>query len=314
VFTSAGLRESDDTPASAQGRRRAALLAVALLAVGGLALGAAVAGPADAASASVSSGKPDKPPGGGGGGGKPGGGGGGGTTELVYTAVGDSFAAGTGAGSYLVGSPCYRSSKSYPSLLDADANLRLDGFLACSGASTVEVRDLQVPSIPTTATRVTLTVGGNDTGFATVMQNCFAILTSTCQADIAAGVAIAESQGFKDSVAATVAAIKARAPGAKIVVTGYPLLFHEPNAKYQWADEVNAATPTLNAAIKATAEANGAVFVDVTGAFAGHGIGSSSAWINDFSLWRYLGGSPDAFHPNATGYTAYAAEIRKVIG
>lgn len=308
MFTSTAVGESGDTTAGARGRRGATVLAAALLAVAALTL-ATVAGPADAASASVSSAKPDKPPGGGG---KPGGGGGG-TSELVYSAVGDSFAAGTGAGSYSGGS-CYRSSKGYPSLLDADANLRLDGFLACSGASTFEVRNLQVPNIPTTATRVTLTVGGNDTGFSTVMQNCFVAVSTTCAADIAAGVAVAESQAFKDNIAATVAAIKTRAPGAKIVVTGYPLLFHEPNAKYQWADEVNVATPKLNAAVKTAAEQSGAVFVDVTGAFAGRGIGSSSPWINDFVFLRWLAGSPDAFHPNATGYAAYAAEIRKVIG
>lgn len=280
-----------------------------LLAASGLAL-ASVAGPADAASASVSAGKPDKPPGGGGGG-KPGGGGGS-TTELEYAALGDSYAAGTGARPY-VETTCYTSNLGYPKLLEADANLRLAAFRACSGASTSEVRDLQVPAIPTTATRVTLTVGGNDTGFATVMQNCFVIVVASCANDIAAGVAIAESQAFKDAIGTTVAAIKSRAPAAKIIVTGYPLLFNEPNGKYQWADEVNLATPKLNAAIRAALPAD-AVFVDLTGAFAGHGIGSSNAWINDFSYFTFSRSLIDAFHPNATGYAAYAAEIRKVIG
>ena len=76
-----------------------------------------------------------------------------------------------------------------------------------------------------------------------------------------------------------------------------------------WADEVNAQTVTLNAVIRANAEAAGAVFVDVTGLFAGHGIGSASPWINDWSLFR----SVDAFHPNSTGYAqGYTVALRTV--
>jgi hypothetical protein len=48
------------------------------------------------------------------------------------------------------------------------------------------------------------------------------------------------------------------------------------------------------------------VFVDVTAAFAGHGIGSSSPWINGAGI------SAGAFHPNATGYVAYANALRTV--
>lgn len=283
---------------------RLALLAAGFLAALGLALGAAVAGPADAASALVSTARPDKP-------GKPGGGGGGGTAELEYAAIGDSFAAGTGGRNYLDTS-CYRSANSYPKQLDADANLRLVAFPACSGASTVEVISQQVPAIPSTARVVTVTVGGNDVGFADVMQSCFVFRTSSCASDIANGAAIAASEGFAASIRNVVDQAQAKAPGAKVIVTGYPLLFHlnasGVNTKYSWADEVNLETVKLNDVIEANAIAAGAVFVDAEGPFAGHGIGSSSPWINDWSLFR----STDAFHPNATGYTAYAAALRTV--
>lgn len=286
-------------------RRRLALLIAATLAALGLALGAAVAGPADAATAVVSAGKPDKPgkPGGGGGGG------GGGSTELEYAALGDSFASGVGARSYLE-TTCYTSSLGYPKLLDADANLRLAAFPACSGASTATVITAQVPVIPTTANRVTVTAGGNDIGFASIMQNCFVIVSSTCESKIVAGEALVSNGTVAANVTAAAQAIRARAPEARILVAGYPLRFHEPNARYQWAARVNAGTIALNDAIAAAAAANGAVFVDVEVAFAGHGVGSPSPWINDWSWLR----TTDGFHPNATGYTAYAAEIRKVIG
>ena len=286
-------------------RRRAALLGAALLAALALLLGAAVAGPADPASAAVSAAKPPKPPGGGGGGT---------TTELEYAAVGDSFAAGTGAGSYLTGSPCYQSSKSYPKLLDADAKLRLVSFPACSGASTVETV-AQVGTIATTAKVVTVTVGGNDVGFDDVMLNCFAIpSTSPCQAAIDVGATIAASQEFRDAVASVITSIRNRTePDAKVIVAGYPLLFHlnssGVNTRYAWADEVNAETVVLNDVIESVAVANGAVFVDVEDDFAGHGVGSSSPWINDV---KYLFRSYESFHPNASGQAAYATAIRAV--
>lgn len=290
--------------ASTAGRRRSALLVAALLAAAALVLGAAIAGPADAASAAVSMAKPDKP-------GKPGGGGGGGGTELEYAAIGDSFAAGTGGRSYLDTS-CYRSSKGYPKLLDADANLRLVAFPACSGASTGDVISQQVPAIPSTARVVTVTVGGNDVGFANVMRNCFVSVSSSCASSIANGAAIAASDTFAASIRNVVDQAQAKAPNAKVIVTGYPLLFHlnssGVNSKYSWADEVNAETVALNDVIELNAVAAGAVFVDAEGPFAGHGIGSSSPWINDWNLLRYV----DSFHPNATGYVAYANALRAV--
>jgi lysophospholipase L1-like esterase len=203
---------SDREPAA----RRLAIIGAAILAAVGLSLGAAVAGPADAATAAVSAGKPDKP------GKPPGGGGGGGSTELEYAAVGDSFAAGVGARSYLDTS-CYRSSLSYPKLLDADANLRLAAFPACTGASTATVIAAQVPAVPTTAKRVTLTAGGNDVGFSTVMQNCFVIVTSSCQSSLVNAETLVANGTVAANVAAVVQAVRARAPEAKIVVAGSPL-------------------------------------------------------------------------------------------
>ena len=43
------------------------------------------------------------------------------------------------------------------------------------------------------------------------------------------------------------------------------------------------------------------MYVDVTEAFAGHGIGSKKPFIN--------AEGPDAYHPNAAGYRAYTKAI-----
>ena len=57
-------------------------------------------------------------------------------------------------------------------------------------------------------------------------------------------------------------------------------------------------------------EKNGAVFVDVETAFTGHGIGSSSPWINAFSIFN----TSAAFHPNSTGYANYATLVGPALG
>lgn len=269
--------------------RRVLALLLSLIVAAGLAVG--VAAPASAAGGN------GKGPGGGGGG-KP-------TSSVTYAALGDSYAAGQGAGSYL-NTTCYVSSKGYPAVIDADRKITLVARPACSGSSTAEVIGQQVPQVPTDVTRVTLTVSGNDVGFSTVIQNCFVLVNnSACTAAIANGDAMVADGTVAARVAATVDAIQARAPGAKVIVTGYPQLF-APTVTRAYAQQVNTSTTALNAAIRAGAQSAGGVFVDVEGAFAGHGIGSSSPWIND---WSWLNTSA-GFHPNASGYSAYAAQIK----
>ena len=242
--------------------------------------------------------------------GKPGGGhgNGGGTSQLAYAALGDSYAAGVGAGGYLE-STCYTSSNGYPALLDADANLALVARPACRGATTTNVSTTQVAALPATAARVTLSVGGNDVGFSNVMQNCFVLVNSSCESHIIAGETLVSNGTLGTNIANAIAAIRAKAPTAKVVVTGYPLLF-DPSSSYRWASRVNTGTLALNDAIQAAAVTSGGVFVDLEAAFAGHGIGSASPWINNWSWLRQV----DSFHANAAGYAAYAAAIRPVIG
>ena len=272
----------------APSRRRVALAAAFLTAV--VALGS-IASPALAAT--TGKGKP--------------GGGGGGNSQLAYAALGDSYAAGLGAGSYLETS-CYTSSKGYPALLDADANLALAARPACRGATTADVISKQVPALPANVVRVTLTVGGNDVGFANVMQNCFVLVNSTCESNIVAGETMVQNGVLAQNVSAAIAAIRAKAPNARVVVTGYPLLF-EPTSRYQWATRVNTGTVALNDAIEGASVLAGAVYVDVEAPFTGHGIGSASPWIND---WNWLR-SNDSFHANAAGYQAYAAALRPAL-
>jgi lysophospholipase L1-like esterase len=112
------------------------------------------------------------------------------------------------------------------------------------------------------------------------------------------------------------AEVAAAAPNALIVATGYPLLFElvQGDPDLVLKAQINDATTRLNCAIeKAVADSQAAgvniFYVDVTEAFAGHGIGCRCTvpFINP------PGTGINAFHPTAAGYVAYAEAISAVL-
>ncbi len=233
-----------------------------------------------------------------------------------YVALGDSYAAGQGGGSYLNG--CLQSRNGYPSMLDELTHVHLRADSTCSGATTDDVLHRQLLALNRGTRLVTVTVGGNDLNVAGVAASCIGGPSPACRSAIngALGLLAAPPGGTSvlgQRLAATYAAVVANSPKATVVVTGYPYLFEapaptDPNAATIVA--INNATTALNQTIQATtAAAAGAgadiVYVDVTAAFAGHGIGSLDPYLN--------AAGPDAFHPNAAGYAAYAAAIKAAV-
>jgi len=69
--------------------------------------------------------------------------------SFEWTAWGDSYASGVGAGDYVDGFRCLRYSKAYPRFIDADPDKYLPGpggkfnNVACSGAKVHEVEEYQ---------------------------------------------------------------------------------------------------------------------------------------------------------------------------
>ena len=107
-----------------------------------------------------------------------------------YVALGDSYASGEGLAPYENGtdSPptnsCHRSrSQSYPELLEASTFRPFQNLtsVACSGAGTAalfaDVPDradepAQLAAVTPDTTTVTMSIGGNDAGFAQVLAGC----------------------------------------------------------------------------------------------------------------------------------------------
>ncbi|NVM94490.1 SGNH/GDSL hydrolase family protein [Arthrobacter wenxiniae] len=229
---------------------------------------------------------------------------------VTYTVLGDSYSAGTGGGAESL--PCLQSPNGYGNDYAAATHQAMVN-LACYGATAAQVQALQVPLIPATTRLITLTVGGNDIGTGDVSAACVAApQSSTCTAALQAS--LEKLTKLPAQLKSLIRAVKAKAPRAKIAFLGYPELFEPANmaalgypaAQVAAAKTMNGAAELLNGTIAWTALTNGARFVPVSWAFAGHGIPSASQWI--------VGpgdANPFVFHPTAAGYlNGYTAALR----
>lgn len=113
-----------------------------------------------------------------------------------WAALGDSFAAGIGAGGDVGGSgSCSRRTGAYPIWLNSSPDLIYNNphnfsFLACSGDTTANVIATQIPQFSASYTShqdvVTLSIGGNDVGFARILDACITqAWWSDCDAQLA---------------------------------------------------------------------------------------------------------------------------------
>ena len=232
-----------------------------------------------------------------------------------FTAVGDSYAAGVGNTPLKHAGPSYRSSAAYPVLLAGRDNKV--NFLAESGATSKSVLANQVQNVLPPTQQITVTVGGNDVGFAEVALACANPLEDCNAALIRAGEALTI---FPQDLAALLTQLQMKAPQATIYATGYPMLFQprmgtEPCPALPGYDatalaNADAAIVHLNGIIEGTATALGAVYVDVTDEFSGHGLcDGASSFI--FPPSFLAPGVPDrsSLHPTAAGQVAYARAV-----
>ena len=222
-----------------------------------------------------------------------------------YVALGDSYASGTGTRSYISdGTSCQRSTLAYPRLIAAARGYTLD-FKACSGATVAGVTNSQLPALTSGTDYVSISVGGNDAGFAGVLTECAQPgWLSNCNA------AIDKAQAFITNtlpgrLSTLYAAIRSRAPAAKVVVVGYPRIFNGEDCNaatwFSPAEEsrLNATADLLNGKTSAQAGAKGFTFANPTNRFVGHAVCDDPEWINGLS-------NPisESYHPNKAGHSS----------
>lgn len=235
--------------------------------------------------------------------------------------LGDSFSAGIGSGG--IGAspvlPGCAQGTGADHLDQLTRNRRMDLLLdaACAGMDTAQVgAAAQSPAVAAAlgqADLVTVTMGGNDVSWTTVILACSTYgNAAACDAQLA--LTPGRIQAAAASAADTLQTIDTRTDG-QVVLLGYPHLFDggadHPLISAERIGQLNAATDALNGALAAAARTQGVTFADVTGKFAGHGADSADPWIN-LDLSNLL--APTTLHPTTEGYLAgYYPALRSVI-
>jgi lysophospholipase L1-like esterase len=215
-----------------------------------------------------------------------------------YVALGDSYSSGVGAGS--VSGSCGQSPNAYPARWATASSPASFKFAACSGATTSDVISSQLSSLSSSTTLVSITIGGNDVGFSSIMETCVLESTSSCESAVSAAEQYANTT-LPGLLNTTLAGIRSHAPNAKVIVLGYPD-FYDLSVKvciglsrgdHQALDNgIN----DLDGVMQTAAADNGDTFADVRTQFSGHELCDGSSWLHSITL-----PISNSYHPTATG-------------
>jgi lysophospholipase L1-like esterase len=220
-------------------------------------------------------------------------------SSVHYVALGDSYSSGVGAGD--TSGSCDQSPNAYPALWAAANSPASFTFSACSGAKTTDVIDSQLSALNSSTTLVSITIGGNDVGFSSIMETCVLESTSSCESAVSKAEQYANTTlpGNLDSLFAD---IKGDAPNAHVVVLDYPDFYDLSvpvciglsSGDHQALDNgIN----DLDGVIQTAADNAGFYFADVRGQFSGHELCDGAGWLNSLDIFDI----DSSYHPTATG-------------
>lgn len=213
-----------------------------------------------------------------------------------YAALGDSYAAGDGAGSSTIyphlDKFCGRFNGAYPVLLADDARLDVQPFdfqnVACGGATT-ETLLFRQAHYAADKDLVTIQIGGNEVDFLPVVNECIMQWRpfSTCDRELDKSRTLIQSSDLLYAFHKLFEHINTRVrPDALILVLGYAKFFNTDttqcnNASFslthptnvlsnELRETFNELVDMLNTVIKSTAKAHGMIYVDIDKLFEGH--------------------------------------------
>jgi hypothetical protein len=158
---------------------------------------------------------------------------------------------------------------------------------------------------------VTVTAGGNDAGFASLIVNC---TLANCVSSVNSTINWVNTT-LASKLDAMNTQIKSRAANATVIVLGYPRLFTKTclGALGISSSEVTAANSladAIDAVTKTEAAKYGFVYKSAIAQFTNHGVCASSAWLHGLSL-----NLTQSYHPTSTGHSSgYAPLVRQVTG
>jgi lysophospholipase L1-like esterase len=273
----------------------------------------------------------------------------------VYAALGDSFSSGEGAGDYILNTDifdvnmCHTSNRSYPYRINRQLNLTDFYSVACSGARINHVtKNAQynnagsviyttpgssyqislVESNPPRPDIMTISISGNDIGFANRLKACV-INGTSCLSNYKDRKAIAQDiDGLIGKLMNLYPKlIDSMTAGGKLYVIGYPQIV-SPDKDAKCAENVhltaderlisNYLVSYFNSVIKYSATESGAIYVDVEDSLKGHrlceGVSATLA-VNGVTIGNDTGLGDIAFfdkgmfHPNELGHQLMADKI-----
>jgi hypothetical protein len=237
--------------------------------------------------------------------------------SVSYVALGDSYSSGVGAGDYYSSSgDCDRSPNAYPVLWSNANDPSSFDFVACSGATTQDVISSQLSALNSSTSLVSITAGGDNVGFTSVMETCVLDSTSSCVSAIDQAESEMKTQlpGALDTLYSDIAS---DAPDAQVVVLGYPELYDLSQSSgcigLSTTDrtDLNQAADELDDTIGAAAQQYGFTWVDVRSAFDGHQICDSDSWLHSVN-WLDI---DESYHPTATGHAdGYYPQLSDNVG
>lgn len=256
-----------------------------------------------------------------------------------YVALGDSYTSGPLIPDQ-VGYPagCLRSDHNYPSLAKAALTPSSFSDISCQGADTTNMLNSQaVPfgtnppqfsALSTGTSLVTVQIGGNDIGFASIVTTCAELsftnpFSSPCKNKYTAGGTDQLAAAIKQTapkVAAVLQGIHQRSPYARLLLVGYPVILPAsgygcwPYVPIAYGDVpyLRNTELELNQMLANEAAANGARYVDTYTSSIGHDVCATpgTEWVE--GLWPIYPAAP--FHPNKYGEKNMAARVEAVVG
>jgi hypothetical protein len=189
--------------------------------------------------------------------------------------------------------------------------------VACNGATTDKVRATQLGVLDPTTRLVTISVGGDNLQFSTVMRNCVKPGGTSCIQSLHDHVNKSTLRGLRADLRGLYRDIRSRAPSATVLVLGYPELVPRDHIDGCGAMDshdapvIHRTAVRLNGSIRrAVGKRRGFRFVSLVSTFRGHPACNSDAedWINSLVETD----TQESFHPNEAGHRAIARHLRKV--
>jgi hypothetical protein len=253
--------------------------------------------------------------------------------------LGDSYSSGEGAGPFSretdlkIGNGCHRSAKAWPRLLGVPAA----NHFACSGATTGDFftpqksgllagqdGTSQLDRLRALATRepiskVYVTIGGNDLGFAGIIRDC---RIKDCLKQMDKKELPKLEDVVKPAVENALAETGVAAAGGQVILVGYPDVIPSRGSRFHdcgWITDqekprIWELEDALDTALSQAAAAAGVSYVSIRSALKGHELCTDNSWV--FPVTSLKGSvssklvNPQQGHPNAEGQQAIADAVR----